>query len=111
LICAKQIEAKLVRYVWDAAEGVGVDDSAQLKNGGAVFGEEAGQAAKQDRPVTYYHAILVVCAVCFLTIILGPGYQRIAEEIMLLYQWTSLTFLLMTLVTIFLALVSLYVSL
>jgi hypothetical protein len=112
LIRAKQIEAELVRYVWDTAEGVDADDNAPMKeDGGAVFDEEAGQPAKQDRPVMYYHALLVACAVCLLTIILGLGYQRIAEEIMLLHRWTSLTFLLMTPVTIFLALVSLHISL
>lgn len=107
LIRAKQIEGELVRYVWDAAEGRDADENAPLNEDGTFFDEESGQLGKQDRPVMYYHAVLVACAVCLLTIITGLGYQRILEEVLLLHSWTSLALVLMTPVTLFLALVSL----
>lgn len=104
---AKEIEAELVRYVWDTKEVVDAEDNAQLDENGVVFDEEAGQPAKQDRPIMYYNAFLVACSLCLLTVLLGLGYQKIVGEIMLLHRWTSLLLVLMTPVSVFLALVRL----
>jgi hypothetical protein len=101
---AKSIEAELVRFVWDSKDDVDGDEGEALNGEG--FDEEAGQVSKGDRPIIYYNAFLVACTLCLLIVLLGLGYQKIAQEIILLKRWTSLVFVAMTPISVFLALVS-----
>jgi hypothetical protein len=105
---AKTIEAELLKFVWKAAN----DGDAQTEKGALdsssdyELDEETGLMGSKERPILLYNCFLVACSLCLLTVLIGLGYVKIADELAELHKWTSLIFIVMTPVNAFLTLVS-----
>jgi hypothetical protein len=106
---AKTIEAGLLDFVWKAAN----DNDAQTEKGvpgsnSSEFelDEETGLMGSKERPILLYNCFLVACSLCLLTVLIGLGYVKIADELAELHKWTSLVFIIMTPINAFLTLVS-----
>jgi hypothetical protein len=106
---ARTIEAGLLDFVWKAAndnddqteKGVPGSNSSEFE-----LDEETGLMGSKDRPILLYNCFLVACSLCLLTVLIGLGYVKIADELAELHKWTSLVFIIMTPVNAFLTLVS-----
>jgi hypothetical protein len=106
---ARTIEAGLLDFVWKTAN----DDDTQTEKGAPgsnssefELDEETGLMAGKERPILLYNCFLSSCALCLITILIGLGYVNIADDVVELHKWTSLSFILMTPVTAFLGFVS-----
>lgn len=106
---AKTIEAELLKFVWKAAN----DGGAQTEKGALdsassdyELDQETGLMGSKERPILLYNCFLVACSLCLLTVLIGLGYVKIADELVALHKWTSLVFIIMTPVNAFLTLVS-----
>jgi hypothetical protein len=105
---ARTIEAGLLDFVWKAAndkddqteKGVPGSNSSEFE-----LDEETGLMGSKDRPILLYNCFLVACSLCLLTVLIGLGYVKIADELAELHKWTSLVFIIMTPVNAFLTLV------
>lgn len=103
---AKTIEAELLKFVWKTA------NEAQNEKAGPITSEyeidqETGELSSKERPILLYNCFLVACSLCLLTVLIGLGYVKIADEVFELHKWISLVFLVMTPINAFLTLVSL----
>lgn len=101
---AKNIEAELLKFVWKTANAAATEKEALMSE--YEVDEETGLMAEKERPIMLYNCFLVASSLCLLTILIGLGYVKIADEVYELHKWTSLTFLIMTPVNGFLTLVS-----
>jgi hypothetical protein len=100
---AKKIEDELLQFVWqENLDQTQVEKSSNLSD----VDVELGIPAVPERPVVYYDAFLVGCAVCLLMFLVGLGYAEIAQEVVVLKSWTSMLLVFMTPINIFLSLVS-----
>ena len=102
---AKTIEAELLKFVWKSANATQTEKE-ELENADLMVDEETGLMASKERPILLYNCFLVACSLCLLTVLIGLGYVKIADELVELQQWVSLAFLVMTPVNAFLTLVS-----
>jgi hypothetical protein len=102
---AKTIEAELLKFVWKAANSSSAEKEALMSPEYEVD-EETGLMANKERPILLYNCFLVSCSLCLLTVLIGLGYVKIADEVVELHKWLSLLFLIMTPVNAFLTLVS-----
>jgi hypothetical protein len=106
---ASAIEAELIRYVWN----IGNDESEKdedVKITECEVDEESGAIKSEERPVHYYHSVMVGCTLCIVTVLQSLGYQNIALDVINLHRWESLAFLAMTPISVFLSLVILKFS-
>jgi hypothetical protein len=103
---ARSIQAELLKFVWKAANDLENEASEKSPENLQAYeiDEETGEVAMKERPILLYNAFLVSCSLCLLAVLLGLGYVHIAEEVVQLHEWISLTFLLMTPVNAFLSL-------
>lgn len=102
---AKTIEAELLKFVWKTANATQIEKE-ELEAADLMVDEETGLMASKERPILLYNCFLVACSLCLLTVLIGLGYVKIADELVELQQWVSLAFLVMTPVNAFLTLVS-----
>lgn len=102
---AKTIEAELLKFVWKTANSTQTEKEA-MEASEVEVDEETGQIFTKERPILLYNCFLVACSLCLLTVLIGLGYVKIADELVQLHKWISLTFLIMTPVNAFLTLVS-----
>jgi hypothetical protein len=106
---AKTIEAELLNFVWKAAnDGDAHTEKGAHDSSSSEFelDEETGLMGSKERPILLYNCFLVACSLCLLTVLIGLGYVKIADELAELHKWTSLVFIIMTPVNAFLTLVS-----
>lgn len=101
---AKNIEAELLKFVWKTANAAATEKEANESE--YEMDEETGLMAEKERPILLYNCFLVACSLCLLTVLIGLGYVKIADEVYELHKWSSLSFLVMTPVNGFLTLVS-----
>jgi hypothetical protein len=102
---AKTIEAELLKFVWKTANAAQNEKEAPPSEEYEID-EETGEVSSKERPILLYNCFLVACSICLLTVLIGLGYVKIADEVLELHKWISLTFLIMTPVNAFLTLVS-----
>ncbi|KAH6719302.1 glycosyl transferase family group 2-domain-containing protein [Leptodontidium sp. MPI-SDFR-AT-0119] len=100
---AKTIEAELLKFVWKTANATQIEKE-ELEAADLMVDEETGLMASKERPILLYNCFLVACSLCLLTVLIGLGYVKIADELVELQQWVSLAFLVMTPVNAFLTL-------
>lgn len=109
---ASAIEEELVQFLWKFGDN---DDEAEKQHGIKLVDyevdEESGALKSKERPIHYYHCILVTCAIFLITVLQGLGYQNIALDIFGLRRWESLALLLLTPISLFLSLVMSILSL
>jgi cellulose synthase/poly-beta-1,6-N-acetylglucosamine synthase-like glycosyltransferase len=101
---ASAIEEELIRFLWNA----GKDETEKQEDiilSDCEVGEESGAMKSEERPIHYYHSVLVACTICLVTVLQSLGYQNIALDVIRLQRWESLAFLTMTPISIFLSLV------
>jgi hypothetical protein len=103
---AKSIEAELLKFVWFKSTTAAQDEKALMESSEHEVDEETGLMANKERPILLYNCFLVGCSLCLLTVLIGLGYVKIADEVSELHEWISLVFLVMTPVNAFLTLVS-----
>lgn len=104
---AKTIEAELLKFVWKTAnDASGEKGASDTSSSQFELDEETGLMGNKDRPILLYNCFLVGCSLCLLTVLMGLGYVNIADELVELQRWSSLAFLVMTPVNIFMTLVS-----
>lgn len=103
---AKNIEAELLKFVWRVANNDTLSNEKEVNVSEYEVDEETGLMAEKERPIMLYNCFLVACSLCLLTILIGLGYVKIADEVFELHKWISLSFLIMTPVNAFLTLVS-----
>jgi hypothetical protein len=103
---AKSIEAGLLKFVGFKSTTAAQDEKALMESSEYEVDEETGLMANKERPILLYNCFLVGCSLCLLTVLIGLGYVKIADEVYELHKWTSLVFLAMTPVNAFLTLVS-----
>jgi hypothetical protein len=103
---AKSIEAELLKFVWFKSTTAAQDEKALMESSEYEVDEETGLMANKERPILLYNCFLVGCSLCLLTVLIGLGYVKIADEVYELHKWISLVFLVMTPVNAFLTLVS-----
>jgi hypothetical protein len=102
---ASGIEGELIRYLWNNGNDESEEEDILVAN--YETDEETGASKNEERPIHYYHSVLVGCTVCLVTILQSLGYQNVALDIINLQRWSSLAFLAMTPISIFLSLVML----
>lgn len=99
------IEAELLKIVWLQTNGVSEKtDEKQVQITTLEVDEESGNALPEARPTLYYNAFLVGLAMCLIMVLLGLGYQRIAQEVSLTGKFVSVAFVALTPVNFFLTL-------
>jgi hypothetical protein len=106
---AKEIEAELLKFVWKTANDMDNEKEGGSFAGGSDFevDEETGlMMTTKERPILLYNCFLVSCSLCLLTVLIGLGYVKLADEIVELHKYISLLLILMTPVNAFLTLVS-----
>jgi hypothetical protein len=109
---AKSIEAELLKFVWKTANDAQTEkNTMEASSLEYEIDEETGQVASKERPILLYNCFLVGSSLCLLTVLIGLGYVKIADEVAELHKWISLSLLIMTPVNAFLTLVSSYFSL
>lgn len=101
---AKSIEAELLKFVWFKSTTAAQDEKALMESNEYEVDEETGLMANKERPILLYNCFLVGCSLCLLTVLIGLGYVKIADEVYELHKWISLVFLVMTPVNAFLTL-------
>lgn len=101
---ASAIEEELVRFIWNAGDGE-TEKQDDFVLADREVDEESGAMKSEERPIHYYHSVLVAFTICLVTVLQGLGYQNIALDIISLRRWESLAFLAMTPISIFLNLV------
>jgi hypothetical protein len=104
---AKTIEAELLKFVWKTANEAQNEKLGNINAAEYEVDEETGELSNKERPILLYNCFLVACSLCLLTVLIGLGYVKIADEVAELHKWISLVFLVMTPVNAFLTLVSL----
>lgn len=102
---AKTIEAELLKFVWKTANAA-QNEKEPISPTEYEIDEETGEVSNKERPILLYNCFLVACSLCLLTVLIGLGYVKIADEVVELHKWISLVFLVMTPVNAFLTLVS-----
>lgn len=105
---AKEIESELLKFVWKTANDM-ENDNGGGSSGASDFevDEETGlMMTTKERPILLYNCFLVSCSLCLLTVLIGLGYVKLADEIVELHKYISLLLVLMTPVNAFLTLVS-----
>jgi hypothetical protein len=103
---AKSIEAELLKFVWFKSTTAAQDEKVLMESSEYEVDEETGLIANKERPILLYNCFLVGCSLYLLTVLIGLGYVKIADEVYELHKWISLVFLVMTPVNAFLTLVS-----
>lgn len=101
---AKTIEAELLKFVWKTANAA-QNEKEPISSEEYEIDEETGEVSNKERPILLYNCFLVACSLCLLTVLIGLGYVKIANEVVQLHKWISLVFLVMTPVNAFLTLV------
>ncbi len=101
---AGAIEEELIRFLWNAG-----NDEPE-KQGDILLAdyetdEESAALPTEERPIYYYHSVMVACTLCAVTVLQSLGYQNVALDIVHLHRWESLAFLAMTPISVFFSLV------
>ena len=103
---AKTIESELLKFVWKTANASEMEKAGPMDYSTWEIDEETGLTTGPERPILLYNALLVGCSLCLLTLLIGLGYVKIADEVYELHRWSSLGLLVMAPVNAFLTLVS-----
>lgn len=102
---ARAIEEELVRFLWNTGDDDEPEKQQDIELVDYEVDEESGTLKSKERPIHYYHCVLVACTICLATVLQSLGYQNIALDVIRLRGWLSLAFLAMTPVNVFLSLV------
>lgn len=110
---AENLEAKLVKMIWENDEGKA--DKSDAEDPKALADEEnvaadpgtieAGMAAEEKRPVMFLSSIIVACTVCLAVTCMGFGWRRLAMECKVDKSFARLVLLLLAPVQLFFSMV------